>query len=206
MASAPESYKHRIEHIYCLEDRLNNLSEGNEIDLSNYALADHTHSGYASSSHTHSQYALTSHTHDCYALCGHCHTEYALQDHGHSEYACWEHTHDDYALTSHTHSNYALKTHNHDSVYSKLGHTHDFTDYGCAICKLKCAIRTLDTYLATITGPFTDKYCAEFYASQSPYLCAGQTLLEFKGFSEDYHGTVPETTSAASHENTVISE
>lgn len=149
-------------------------------------------------------YSRLGHTHN-YAAANHTHN-YAAINHTHSEYAASGHTHSTYALTSHTHSNYSLTTHNHDSVYSKLGHTHSFTDYGCTICKLKCAIRTIDTYLATIYGPLMDKNCAGFYAPSSPYLCAGKTLLESKCFGCDFHGTAPDTAAAASHENTIISE
>lgn len=37
------------------------------VDLSNYALKSHSHSGYASSSHSHSGYASSSHSHSGYA-------------------------------------------------------------------------------------------------------------------------------------------
>lgn len=216
MASVPEPYKHRIEHIYCLEDRLENLSEVGEVDLSNYALANHTHSGYASTNHTHSGYALSSHSHDNYAITGHTHSNYASTNHTHSgyastnhthsDYACAGHTHEGFALCSHTHNGYASCAHDHDSVYSKLGHTHPTTDYSSDICKLKCAIRTLDTYLSTIFGPLEDKNCASFYAFPYSYTCGGQSLLQRNGFSDEYYGTIPSPASTTSHENTIISE
>lgn len=170
------------------------VANGCAVDLSGYLTMACAENNYSRLGHIHN-YAAADHTHN-----------YAATNHTHSEYAASDHTHSTYALTSHTHSNYSLTTHNHDSVYSKLGHTHSFNDYGCAICKLKCAIRTIDTYLSTIYGPLTDVNCAEFYAPSSPYLCGGKTLLESKGFSCDYYGDISTAAAMASHENTIISE
>lgn len=66
---------------------------------SEFASADHTHTGYAESDHTHAGYAPTNHTH----------TGYASSTHSHSEYAATGHTHSGYATTGHSHSTYLPK-------------------------------------------------------------------------------------------------
>lgn len=61
-----------------LDEFVNNLAEDvaniPEVDTSNFATANHTHSGYATSGHNHdSKYAALSHTHD-YAASSHNHS------------------------------------------------------------------------------------------------------------------------------------
>ena len=55
------------------------ISSSETVDLSNYALKDHTHDTYALKQHEHSEYALTNHTHTQYALADHVHNNYALK-------------------------------------------------------------------------------------------------------------------------------
>jgi hypothetical protein len=56
-----------------------------DVDLSGYALVDHSHAGdYAALAHTHSQYADVSHSHAGYAADDHTHSQYADVSHSHS--------------------------------------------------------------------------------------------------------------------------
>lgn len=55
------------------------ISSSETVDLSNYALKDHTHDNYALKQHEHSEYALTNHTHTQYALADHVHNNYVLK-------------------------------------------------------------------------------------------------------------------------------
>ncbi len=55
------------------------ISSSGTVDLSNYALKDHTHDTYALKQHEHPEYATTNHTHTQYALADHVHSNYALK-------------------------------------------------------------------------------------------------------------------------------
>lgn len=56
------------------------ISSSEPVDLSNYALKDHTHDTYALKQHEHLQYSTTNHTHTQYALSDHTHDQYVLKD------------------------------------------------------------------------------------------------------------------------------
>ena len=68
---------------------------------SDFAAADHTHTGYAASGHTHTASdvgaAAAAHTHTAASIgaasASHTHSEYAASNHGHSDYAASSHTH-----------------------------------------------------------------------------------------------------------------
>lgn len=68
---------------------------------SDFAAANHNHSGYAASGHTHTAAdvgaAAAAHTHTAAAIgaapASHSHSEYAASNHGHSDYAADDHTH-----------------------------------------------------------------------------------------------------------------
>lgn len=78
---------------------------------SDYADANHGHTGYASSDHAHT---------GVYQPAG----NYASSSHTHS-YASTSHNHDSsYASSGHSHSGYASSSHNHDSSYATSGHNH----------------------------------------------------------------------------------
>ena len=85
-ASTASNYKHKIHHIECLEERLQNA--GGTVDLSGYVTLDCLWNGYATKEHTHSNYACKSHTHSNYSLTGHTHSNYSLSGHTHSDFLC----------------------------------------------------------------------------------------------------------------------
>lgn len=87
---------------------------------SEFALANHTHTGFAPETHSHSEYASINHDHDSdYAPISHTHTGFADADHNHDS---------DYSPIGHTHTGFASSGHNHDSDYADINHNHD-SDY-----------------------------------------------------------------------------
>ena len=98
-------------------------------DASEFALANHTHTGVPE--HTHDEYAEVNHTHSQYSPMDHTHTGFASSSHTHTDYASSNHNHDaDYATATHTHTGFASSTHNHDDDYAGINHSH--TNYAAA--------------------------------------------------------------------------
>ena len=105
------------------------------MEASDFAAADHTHTGYAAEGHTHNDYAPATHTHDGYATTSdlngkadtnHTHNEYisaTTYANGMSGKADTNHTHTGYATSNHSHSGYASSGHSHSDYFEKSGGT-----------------------------------------------------------------------------------
>lgn len=74
--STDETYV-RQDQTKCLSEELDAIKESiPTIDTSDFATADHTHTGYAAENHEHSGYANSDHTHTGYATSDHTHSNY----------------------------------------------------------------------------------------------------------------------------------
>ena len=189
--SNTSNYKHKIHHIECLEERLQNA--GGCVDLSGYVTLDCLWYGYARKEHTHSGYSLCDHSHSGYSLCNH--------------------THSGYSLCNHTHSNYSLVGHTHD--YAARNHDHNYL-CSCALSSIMklcsqvawayCAIGRIHEYLKTMKCHIVESPpCFDFFAFKSncsyqkrAAICVENILAAGKAGDS--------TPMSMMHENTIISE
>jgi hypothetical protein len=194
-AATSTDYKHQIKHIQCLEERLNAMNGGGDVDLSSYITKSCADNTYSKLSHSHNNYALISQLPNCYASISHNHDGR-------------------YSLSGHGHSNYALSGHNHAGWYACVCHCHCNYYNSCTVkClptrlkRLEDIVKAYDEYLSNITPDLhlqqTYPPCSIYYAPTIYYLSAGgQTFLETKGLE---HWAEAGTVNLE-HENTVISE
>ena len=176
------------------------ISTSNPVDLSNYALKDHTHDAYALKQHEHSQYATVNHNHTQYSLTDHTHSEYALKTdipnlenyttktwisqqgfitqlktiNGISLIGTG-----DIEITSSGSidlSNYALKDHTHDAYALKQ---HEHTEYAIANhthSQYALSDHTHDNYALKTDLPNLDSYATKEWVGQQGFVTQLKTI------------------------------